>query len=645
MKLSTLKRFWISFVMALPMMIQMLLIPLHVQIPNERWIAFITTTIIMLVAAIPYWKSAWAAFKHHEANMNTLVTVGTSVAYFYSVFALLTGRDVYFESAAFVTIFVLLGDAMEEKMHSNASNALKKLLALQVKSAEVLKNGQYVKIPLNKVQVGDLIHVRPGQKIAVDGVIIKGETTVDESMITGESMPVSKTVGDKVIGATLNNDGSILFKATQVGQNTMLSQIVQMVKQAQTSHAPIQNLTDQIAGIFVPAVLIIAIITFTIWFVFLHSTAVQSMLFAVSTVVIACPCALGLATPTALMVGTARAAKMGILIKNGEALEEVNNIKTIIFDKTGTITNGHPTVTDIIGDNKQILTIAGSLEENSDHPLAQAIMKRVHDEKINFPAAKNFENVRGKGVTAIIDGQTASIGNQQLVRSYQISNEMQQQMKRLQQETKTIALVGYADQIVGLIAIQDTPKTSSANAIQQLKKRGLKTIMLTGDNKEVAQAVAQQVGIEKVVAGVLPGEKANYIKQIQNSTDGKVAFVGDGINDAPALTQADIGIAMGSGTDIAIEAGEIILIKNDLQEVVSALEISHKTFNRIKLNLFWALIYNVIGIPIAAGLFSHFGIELSPELAGLAMAFSSVTVVSSSLLLNRTKIKGTVEKG
>lgn len=629
--------------MAIPMVTQMILMPFHLQIPNERWIAFVTTTIIMLVAAIPYWQSAWAAFKHHEANMNTLVTVGTAVAYFYSIFALLTGRDVYFESAAFVTIFILLGDAMEEKMHNNASNALKKLLALQVKSAEVLKNGRYVQVPLNQIQVGDLIRVRPGQKIAVDGVIVKGETTVDESMITGESMPVTKKVGDRVIGATFNHDGAIVFKATQVGQNTMLAQIVQMVKQAQTSHAPIQNLTDQIAGIFVPAVLIIAIITFTVWFVFLHSTAVQAMLFAVSTVVIACPCALGLATPTALMVGTARAAKMGVLIKNGEALEEVNDVKTIIFDKTGTITKGQPTVTDIIGDKENVLKIAGSLEDNSEHPLAQAIMRKVAAAKITFPPARNFKSIRGKGITATINHQQAFIGNQKLACSYQIDNQFQQQMRHLQQEAKTVALVGYNNQIIGLIAIQDTPKASSANAIQQLKKRRLKTIMLTGDNQNVAQAIAHQVGIEKVIAGVLPGEKAEYIEKIQKTTNGKVAFVGDGINDAPALTQADIGIAMGSGTDIAIEAGEIILIKNDLREVVNALEISHKTFNRIKLNLFWALIYNVIGIPIAAGLLSHFGIELSPELAGLAMAFSSVTVVSSSLLLNRTKIKGSAK--
>ena len=635
MKLSNLQRFWISFVLAIPMLIQMLAMPFHWQMPGYRWVAFGTTTTIMLIAAIPYWKSAWAAFKHHNANMNTLVAVGTTVAYFYSIFALFTGRDVYFESAAYVTIFVLLGDAMEERMHHNASNALGKLLELQVKSAEVLKNGKYVDVPLDQIKVGDIIRVRPGQKIAVDGVITKGSTTVDESMITGESMPVEKNIGDAVVGSTINNNGSILFKATKVGKDTMLSQIVEMVKKAQTSHAPIQNLTDKIAGIFVPAVLIIAIITFTAWFVFFHATAVQAMLFAVSVVVIACPCALGLATPTALMVGTARAAKMGILIKNGEA----NDLQTIIFDKTGTITNGKPVVTDIVGDVHQVLTIAGSLEENSEHPLAHAIMAKVKANQIEFPPAQNFEDLRGKGVQAIVNGQLAFIGNPKLAIDCQFSAELQKQMVALQSEAKTIVLVGIADQVIGLIAIQDASKPTSAEAIAKLKARGLKTVMLTGDNRNVAQAIADQVGIDQVIAGVLPGEKAEQIKKIQQSTSGKVAFIGDGVNDAPALSTADIGIAMGSGTDIAIESGEIVLVQNDLREVVCALDISRKTFNRIKLNLFWALIYNVIGIPIAAGLFAHFGLELSPELAGLAMAFSSVTVVSSSLLLNKTKIE------
>ena len=636
MKLSNMQRFIISFILAIPMLIQMIITPFHWVMPYYKWIAFITTTIIMLVAATPYWKSAWAAFKHHQANMNTLVAVGTAVAYFYSVFAMITDRAVYFESAAYVTIFVLLGDALEEKMHNNASNALEKLLALQVKNAEVLRKNHYIKLPLDQVKVDDIIRVRPGQKIPVDGVIIQGTTTINEAMITGESMPVTKKVGDEVIGSTINNNGVIIFKATKVGKDTMLSQIADLVKKAQTSHAPIQNLTDKISGIFVPTVLIIDILTFTIWFVFLRVSAVQAMLFAVAVIVIACQCALGLATPTALMVGTARAARMGVLIKNGQALEEVNDIKTVVFDKTGTITVGKPIVTDIIG-NKHVLQIAASLEENSEHPLATAIMKRAHDDNITFDKAYNFNNIEGKGVKATINNQLAFIGNNKLLGNNTIiNNNLKEQINKLQQEAKTVVLVGLANQVIGLIAIQDIPKPSAAPAIAELKARGLKTIMLTGDNQQVAQAIGKQIGIGQVIANVLPSEKAATIQLLQK--DGKVAFVGDGINDAPALTTADVGITMGSGTDISIEAGEIILVQNDLCGVVRALDIAKKTFNRIKLNLFWALIYNVIGIPIAAGIFVGLGLQLSPELAGLAMAFSSVSVVSSSLLLNKAKI-------
>ncbi|MGN1279105.1 MAG: HAD-IC family P-type ATPase, partial [Limosilactobacillus sp.] len=359
--LTSIQRFWISFVLVIPMLVQMLAMPFHWHMPGYNWIAFVTTTLIMLVAALPYWTSAWAAFKHHNANMNTLVAIGTSIAYFYSLFAMITNRPVYFESAAFIAVFVLLGDTMEERMHNNASNALKKLLDLQVKSAEVLRDGQFVQVPLDQVQVGDIIQVKPGQKVPVDGVITSGKTTVDESMITGESMPVTKKIGDSVVGSTINGDGAIQFRATKVGKDTMLSQIVEMVKKAQTSHAPIQNLTDKISGFFVPAVLIIAIVTFVVWYSFLGATLVQAMLFAVAVIVIACPCALGLATPTALMVGTGRAAKMGVLIKDGQALEEINDVKTVVFDKTGTITVGKPTVTDIIGDQKQVLRVAASL--------------------------------------------------------------------------------------------------------------------------------------------------------------------------------------------------------------------------------------------------------------------------------------------
>lgn len=639
MKLSNIKRFGLSFILAIPMLIQMLAMPFHWLMPGYNWIALITTTIIMAISAAPYWSSAWAAFKHHNANMNTLVAVGTAVAYFYSIFAMFTGREVYFESAAFVTVFVLLGDALEEKMHNNASNALAKLIDLQAKDAEVERHGEFVKLPLEQVKVGDIIRVKPGEKVPVDGIIVDGSTTIDESMVTGESMPVTKKTGDTVVGSTINANGSFTFRASKVGSDTMLAQIVDLVKKAQTSHAPIQNLTDKISGIFVPTVLIIAIITFVVWYAFLGASLVNALLFAVSVVVIACPCALGLATPTALMVGTARSAKMGVLIKNGEVLEEVSDLDTVVFDKTGTITIGKPQVTDIVGDQNKVLTIAASLDENSEHPLATAVVKKAKEDKIALAQVKDFAAIEGKGVRATYNDQTAFVGSERLLEDAFISQEMKDQATKLQKEAKTVVYVGLGQEIIGLIAIQDVPKPSSKTAIAELKKRGLKTIMLTGDNSNVANAIGKEVGIDQVIAGVLPTQKAAGIKKLQDQSS-KVAFVGDGINDAPALSTADVGIAMGSGTDIAIESGGIVLVQNDLTGVVRALDISKKTFNRIKLNLFWALIYNMIGIPIAAGLFMGLGLTLSPELAGLAMAFSSVSVVTSSLLLNKTKIAG-----
>ena len=639
MKLTNIQRFWISFVLSIPMLIQMFAMPFHWMMPAYNWIALITTTIIMAISAFPYWKSAIAAFKKHSANMNTLVATGTAVAYFYSIFAMITDRAVYCESAAFVTVFVLLGDAMEEKMHNNASNALGKLMGLQAKDAEVLKDGKFVKVPLDQVQVGDLIRVKPGEKVPVDGMILEGVTSLDESMVTVESMPIMKKVGDTVVGSTINNNGTITFKATKVGSDTMLAQIVDLVKKAQTSHAPIQNLTDKISNIFVPAVMIVAILTFMIWYSFVGATFVQALLFAVSVIVIACPCALGLATPTALMVGTARSAKMGVLIKNGEVLQEVSNIDTVVFDKTGTITVGKPVVTDIVGDAKKVLTIAASLEESSEHPLASAILQKAKDKEISTVKVEKFEAIEGKGVRANYNGQVAFVGSNRLLVDVNISREIASRAEKLQNEAKTVVYVGLDGKIIGLVAIQDVPKPSSKDAIKELKARGLMTVMLTGDNKRVAQAIADEVGIDRVIAEVMPNDKAQQIKELQDKGK-KVAFVGDGINDAPALSTADVGIAMGSGTDIAIDSGGIVLVRNDLRGVVRALDISKKTFNRIKLNLFWALIYNVIGIPIAAGLFAFVGFTLSPELAGLAMAFSSVAAVSSSLLLNKTKIAG-----
>ncbi|WEV39560.1 copper-translocating P-type ATPase [Lactobacillus sp. ESL0681] len=637
MKLKT--RFWISLILSLPMLVSMLVEPFTGWMLPE-WAMCVLTTIIMLIAARPFVQSAWASFSKHHANMDTLVALGTLTAYLYSIYAMVTGKSVFFESAAFVITFVLLGQVLEEKMRDNASNAIGKLAGLQAKDALVRRNGAFVKVPIDEVNVGDFVQVKPGQKIPVDGVVSFGSSTIDESMVTGESMPVQKKIGDKVIGSTINTNGTLIFEAQKVGSDTMLSQIVDIVKKAQNSHAPIQNLTDKVSDVFVPTVLIIAIATFIIWYSLIGANIADALIFAVSVMVIACPCALGLATPTALMVGTGKGAKMGILIKNGEVLEAANNLDTVVFDKTGTITNGTPVVTDIIGeDQNRILAIASSLEAASEHPLAAAILAGGKEHNAKITKVDNFKAVEGQGIVGELAGEKVLVGNSKLFsnENLTIDSEVEKSIQRLQAEAKTVVLVGLNRSVIGVIAIQDAPKPTTKTAITALKKQGLQAVMLTGDNKLVAQAIAKQVGIEQVIADVLPIDKANKIKELQAS--GKVAFVGDGINDAPALTQADVGIAMGSGTDIAIDSGGIVLVKNNLLDVAKALELSKQTFNRIKLNLFWAFIYNILGIPIAAGVFAGINIVLSPEIAGLAMAFSSLSVVISSVLLGKAKIK------
>lgn len=568
--------------------------------------------------------------------MDTLVALGTLVAYVYSVFALFTGQPVYFEAAGFIIFFILLGQIFEERMRNNASEAVEKLLDLQAKTAQVLRDGNYVEVAAEDIQIDDLIRVRPGEKIAVDGTIVEGSTTIDESMVTGESLPVEKSVGDAVIGSTINSNGTILFKAEKVGSETLLSQIVDFVKMAQSSRAPIQDLTDKISGIFVPAVTILAIATFWVWSVLLGASLQEAMLYAVSVLIIACPCALGLATPTALMVGTGRSAKMGVLIKNGTVLQEVQKIQTVVFDKTGTITIGQPLVTDVVGDEARVLTLAASLETFSEHPLAQAVLSQAEEKGLVLSPVENFQAIEGKGVQGQIDQQLVTLGNGKLHDGTAMDPELEKRMVDLQEQAKTVISLSVDGQVIGLIAIQDAPKASSKEAIKKLKERGLKTVMLTGDNERVAQAIAKQVGIDTVIADVLPQEKASAIQKLQEAS--KVAFVGDGINDAPALSIADVGIAMGSGTDIAIESGGIVLTQNDLLGVVRAFDMSQKTFRRILLNLFWASIYNILGIPIAAGVFVGLGLTLNPELAGLAMALSSLSVLTSSLLLNVAKI-------
>lgn len=635
--LSLFQRFWITSIFTVPLVILMIGMSTGgISHQVMRWGTFLATTPIMLVAGVPYSRSAWASFKKHNSNMDTLVALGTLVAYFYSLVALFTGLPVYFESAAFILFFILLGAVFEEKMRKNTSQAVEKLLDLQAKTAEVLRDDVYVQIPLEQVKVGDLIRVRPGEKIAVDGTVLEGETSIDESMVTGESIPVDKSVGDAVIGSTINNSGTIIFRAEKVGSETMLAQIVDFVKKAQTSRAPIQDLTDKISGIFVPAVVILGLLTFWIWFVFLGESFVTSLLYGVAVLIIACPCALGLATPTALMVGTGRSAKMGILLKNGTVLQEIQKVQTIVFDKTGTLTEGKPVVTDVIGDEGEVLSLAASLEDVSQHPLAQAIVNRASELGISLYPVENFQALHGKGVTGIINGKQVLLGNAKLLADLAIPHDYQERFDLLEKEAKTVVFLSVDGQLKGLIALQDVPKENAKEAIAKLKKRGLRTVMLTGDNAGVAHAIAEQIGIEEVIANVLPEEKAHEIHKLQKN--GKLAFVGDGINDAPALSVADVGIAMGSGTDIAIESADLVLTTNNLLGLARAFDMSKKTFNRILLNLFWASIYNLIGIPIAAGVFSGLGLVLNPELAGLAMAFSSVSVLISSLMLNFTKV-------
>lgn len=629
-------RFVFSLIVSLPMLIEMITRPLFgIGLPGHAWTMFLLTTAVMAVAAWPFIRTAWAAFKNHNANMDTLIAIGTSTAYVYSIYAMLTHQPVFFEVAAFVITFILLGQVFEGMMKGRASSAIEKLLGLQAKDAEVMRSGKLVRVPLAEVVVGDTLRVKPGQKIAVDGVITEGSSTIDEAMVTGESMPVTKKAGDGVIGSTINKTGTFMFTATKVGHDTLLSQIVDMVKRAQVSHAPIQKTVDKISNIFVPVVLIVAVLTFVVWSVVFGANIVEALMYAVAVLIIACPCALGLATPTALMVGTGRGAKLGILIKSGEVLEAANDIQTVVFDKTGTITLGKPIVTDVVGDEKTVLELAVALEYSSEHPLATAILEKADSLGIKAKVVTKFTAIEGKGVTALVSGKQAFIGNTKLL-DKKLDTKLEREMRRLQDEAKTVVIVVSDNKAVGLIAIQDAPKETSAVAIAALKKRGLRTVMITGDNERVARAIADHVGIDEVVAEVLPSDKADHVKSLQQH--GKVAFVGDGINDAPALAAANLGIAMGSGTDIAIESGGIVLVKNNLQDVVTSLALSQKTFGRIKLNLFWAFIYNTLGIPVAAGLFVWAGLTLSPELAGLAMAFSSVSVVISSLLLNRTRL-------
>ena len=611
-------------------------------IPYQNYIMWVLATPVQFYIAYSMYQSAFAALKGFSANMDTLIIMGTSAAYFYSVYVVLFGNGHhYFEASAVLITIVILGRYLEARAKGKTSDAIKKLIGLQPKTALVIRNGEEVKINVDDVKLNDIIVVKPGEKIPVDGVLVEGNTSIDESMVTGESIPVDKKKGDSVIGATINKHGSFTFKATKIGANTTLSQIIKLIQDAQGSKAPIQKFADAISGYFVPIVLIIAIISFITWF-FVGNDIGFALKAAIAVLVIACPCALGLATPTAIMVGTGKGAEKGILIKGGEALETAHKLKYVIFDKTGTITYGKPEVTEIVSFGnfpaEKCLKIAASIEKGSEHPLADAIVKKANEKKISLETAKNFKAVPGYGITAMLGKNTYYLGNKKLMEKYFISiSAVESQMKKLEEEGKTVMILSDQKKVLCLIAVADTIKPTSLKAVQALQKIGIKVFMITGDNQRTAHAIAKQAGINHVFADVLPEDKANYVKKLQKN--GSVAMVGDGINDAPALAQADIGIAMGSGTDVAMETGDIVLMRNNLLDVPRAISLSKMTMSKIKQNMFWALIYNILGIPVAAGVFYLWtGWLLNPLIAGGAMALSSVSVVSNSLLLKYKKL-------
>ena len=644
-------RFMVSAVFSLPLIYFMLsgiIFPiLEISEVTMALIQFALVTVIMFAGSHFFVRGFRSVWKAHVANMDTLIALGTGVAYVYSVVITILlilgeieGVALYYEIAGLLITFILLGRWMESITKGKTSESIKKLLSLGAKKAIIIRNGKEIEVPVENVTKGDIVLIKPGQKIPVDGIVIEGHSSVDESMISGESIPVEKNKGDIVIGATINKVGYLKFKATKVGSETVLAQIIKLVEDAQTSKAPIQKLADKISAVFVPTIGVLALLTFIGWLI-----AGQSLSFALSifiaVIIIACPCALGLATPTAVMMGTGLAAKHGIIIKNAEALQKARDLTTIIFDKTGTLTKGEPEVTDVFVFNdsskNDVVMFAAIAEKKSEHTLAEAILKYAKKMKIAVPDADKFKAIPGKGIEARHKGKNILLGNRQLVKT---NKEIEEKMQKLENEGKTVILIAVNKKAIGIIAVADQLKDNSKEAVAELKKMGKEVIMLTGDNKRTANAIAEQLGI-KAIAEVLPEGKVKEIKNLKSK--GKVVgMVGDGINDAPALAEADIGIAIGAGTDIAIETGDIILIKNDLRDVVTAIDISSYTIGKIKQGLFWAFAYNVIGIPIAAGLLYPInGFLLNPIIAGIAMAFSSVSVVTNALLMKsyKTRIK------
>ncbi len=613
-------------------------------------ILFVLTAPAVFWVGGRFFTGAYKAALQKTSDMNTLVAVGAFSAYAYSAAATFFPRffttagitpHVYYDGAAMIVTLILVGRLLEAGAKGRTSMAIKNLIKLKPKTAHLIRDDQEREVAVDEVRIGDVVLVRPGERIPVDGTILSGESTIDESMLTGESVPVNKVAGQKVFAATMNKTGGFTFRATGVGAETALAQIIRLVEEAQGSKAPIQRLADKVASVFVPAVFLIAVMTFAVWyFLPAESHFSRALINFVSVLVIACPCALGLATPTAIMVGTGLGAQSGILIKGGEALEKIHKLSVIVFDKTGTLTKGEPDVTDSVTadgfEENQILSFAAALEKSSEHPLARAIVRKAEHAGVRIMAVEKFTVLSGLGAKALIDGQRVLIGNRFLMADEGIAiDDWNLSAERLAGEGKTVVYLALGKSVVGLIALADTPKASAARTVQRLKSRGMKVAMITGDNEGTARAIAKQLGIEKVMANVLPGKKADEIKNLQNAGE-VVAMVGDGINDAPALAAADVGIAIGAGTDVAIEAGDITLIRDDLLGVPASISLSKATMRTIRQNLFWAFIYNVIGIPVAAGaLYPFFGILLNPEFAAAAMALSSFSVVSNSLRLRR----------
>ncbi|QTA38879.1 copper-translocating P-type ATPase [Thermosipho ferrireducens] len=605
-------------------------------------------TIPIAIAGYKFYTVGFKNLIKRSPNMDSLIAIGTAAAILYGLYgtvAIYFGKteytnDLYFETAGVIITLILLGKYLESVTKGKTSEAIKKLMGLQPKTALILQDGEEIEIPVDEVEVGDLIIVKPGEKIPVDGVIIEGRTSVDESMLTGESIPVEKNVGDKVIGGSINKNGTIVFKATKVGKDTALAQIIKLVEEAQTSKAPIAKLADVISGYFVPTVIVIAIVAAILWYI-TGASPVFALTIFISVLVIACPCALGLATPTAIMVGTGKGAEYGVLIKGGEPLEMTHKIKTIVFDKTGTITEGKPKVTDIFTKGNyskdELLSIAASAEKGSEHPLGEAIVKAAEEKNLELKKIDKFMAIPGHGIEVTIEDMDIYLGNLKLMKDKNIEITLVDEANKLANEGKTPMYIAINGKLEGIIAVADTVKPSSASAIRKLHKMGIKVAMITGDNRRTAEAIARQVGIDIVLAEVLPQDKANEVKKLQENGE-VVAMVGDGINDAPALAQADVGIAIGSGTDVAIESADIVLMKSDLEDVVTAIQLSKATIRNIKENLFWAFAYNTAGIPIAAGLLYIFGGPLlNPMIAAAAMAFSSVSVLMNALRLKTFK--------